>query len=438
MYSGLTVGERGAAILGVSRGAKARTNAGNAATETALTLGLIDGGFGYAFVSGSGSELKVNGQVNVGVFGDGYLRVDNGGLLTSTNGNVKSAQGAVGTVVVDGPGSAWRIEERLDLGSESISSNQLAISSGGLVTAGQDVSLGRYGVIDISGPGSKLIVGRGASVAQTNGVHILGDGRLSGRGTINSTLTNGGFLRDRRFAGILTINGDYNQGPNGVLQIEVGGDTAGNGQNNHDQLLVSGVATLGGRLEVPFYNGFVPTPGNEIEFVRANGGVVGKFSSTLFSSDYDNSVAQEIVYEPGSATTPGRAKLRFTTPESTIKFVSANPTAIWSNNMGTWSENGVDSVPDSLNPVVVTNESIGSLPQTVNVQALTNTGAINAAHTLEVGEPDSNEGDIVLSIDSTSLSVTADTMIKNNGAIELSKADSVLASAGCRSLQVAY
>jgi hypothetical protein len=47
-----------------------------------------------------------------------------------------------------------------------------------------------------------------------------------------------------------------------VVNIELGGLTAG---TDHDQLAVSGAATLAGTLSVSLTGGFVPSSGNEFQ-----------------------------------------------------------------------------------------------------------------------------------------------------------------------------
>src|SRR5690606_19327078 len=51
----------------------------------------------------------------------------------------------------------------------------------------------------------------------------------------------------------LEIAGDFEQGPGGVLEIEIAGPGG-----EHDALVVSGAATLGGILRVPAADGLAP------------------------------------------------------------------------------------------------------------------------------------------------------------------------------------
>ncbi|CAN5230400.1 hypothetical protein BH10ACI1_BH10ACI1_27580 [soil metagenome] len=66
----------------------------------------------------------------------------------------------------------------------------------------------------------------------------------------------------------------------GNLNVEIGG-TAGAGvnPNGHDQLLISGVATLGGTLNVTLTNGFTPVAGNSFLSLDAASST-GTFATT--------------------------------------------------------------------------------------------------------------------------------------------------------------
>ena len=77
----------------------------------------------------------------------------------------------------------------------------------------------------------------------------MNGGALTGSGTINANVTNGGQVipGGTGAAGMLTINGNYTQTATGSLNIELGGTAAG----SSDQLAVSGTASLGGSSMSP-------------------------------------------------------------------------------------------------------------------------------------------------------------------------------------------
>ena len=77
--------------------------------------------------------------------------------------------------------------------------------------------------------------------------------------------------------GILNISGNYTQESDGVLQIEVGGLSAG---ESYDQLRVTGAVSVAGRLDVQIVNGFLPCAGDPITVLQA-GSVTGTYDCSL-------------------------------------------------------------------------------------------------------------------------------------------------------------
>ena len=96
----------------------------------------------------------------------------------------------------------------------------------------------------------------GLSGTTTGSLSIPANTSLVGTGTISGNLTNAGTVSPGNSPGIITVDGDYTQESDGVLEIELGGDVAGTG---YDQLQVTDVATLAGTLDVSLYDGFVPS-----------------------------------------------------------------------------------------------------------------------------------------------------------------------------------
>lgn len=86
----------------------------------------------------------------------------------------------------------------------------------------------------------------------------VNSGTLSGRGTVAAPVSNGGTVLPGTSPGILTITGSYTQTAGGHLDIEIGGDIPGTG---HDQLNITGAATLDGTLNLSATGGFAPSIG---------------------------------------------------------------------------------------------------------------------------------------------------------------------------------
>jgi hypothetical protein len=84
-------------------------------------------------------------------------------------------------------------------------------------------------------------------------------GTLSGSGTITGSVSNNATLSPGASPGLLAITGTYTESSGAHMQIKLGGTTPGTG---HDQLSVVGAAKLAGTLDVTYWNGFTPAPGN--------------------------------------------------------------------------------------------------------------------------------------------------------------------------------
>src|SRR6185295_1010559 len=108
-------------------------------------------------------------------------------------------------------------------------------------------------------------------------LNVQSGGRLNGTGTIIGNVNNsGGIVSPGASPGILTITGNYTQGPSGALNMEIGGLVAG---TDYDQLRVSGTASLGGTLNTSLIGSFVPAAASTFTLVQAAGGVSGTFAT---------------------------------------------------------------------------------------------------------------------------------------------------------------
>jgi hypothetical protein len=104
-------------------------------------------------------------------------------------------------------------------------------------------------------------------------------GGVTASGTINGNVTNAGqfALGGPATPGALLINGDYTQTATGVLNIKIGGLTAG---TQYDRLdLTSGhQATLNGTLNVRLIDNFFPTIGDTFQLLTFSS-LSGTFST---------------------------------------------------------------------------------------------------------------------------------------------------------------
>ena len=134
-------------------------------------------------------------------------------------------------------------------------------------------------------------------------------GTCSGTGTISGSLNNGGTVAPGNSPGILTVDGDYTQGGSGTLAIEIGGTVPG---EEYDRLVVNGIATLDGTLDVTLIDGF-------------------ELSGDLLFDvlDFDSVV--------GDFTTQNLAGLQWDVTDGTLCFGTCNGTSLTDyDNDGTW------------------------------------------------------------------------------------------------------
>jgi len=88
-------------------------------------------------------------------------------------------------------------------------------------------------------------------------------GTLGGTGILRAPVTvhNGGILSPGASAGIFMVDSLALDAGSTTL-MELAGTTAGNGSGYHDQVLVSGMLSLGGTLELALLDGFEPEVGD--------------------------------------------------------------------------------------------------------------------------------------------------------------------------------
>jgi hypothetical protein len=373
--------------LNVTGGANVTTNLGDVSLDIGANFAqinsLVDNRGSFAILNGrnfnAGGSFSNAGTVTVGTgstFTAPAVTQIAGGQLTGGAWHL----GTSATLDIQG-GSNIAINSgdvSLDAGSSFTKINSLLDNRGSFaIQGGRNFSA--TGAFSNSG---LVTIGAGSTFTTTSGFNQAATGKLSGTGTLAGNFQNAGRLAPGNSPGIITINGNYTQAADGVLEIEVGGLTPGNGPNYHDQVIVSGTAALDGRLEVPLVNGFVPALNNEITFLTAGGGpgaVTGSFSS-IYSPNLGSvaGLAVKVLYSGTDV------KLRFVMPENNIAFAATSQTADWSVP-STWT---TSTVPGSTNNITV-NNLIDSVPQRVDVQSLpafvNNLTVADNANTITVG-----------------------------------------------------
>ena len=100
-------------------------------------------------------------------------------------------------------------------------------------------------------------------------------------GSVLTSLSNSGKVSSKASSpGLLTSSGTFTQTSTGILNIELGGTSAG---SSYDDLSVTGAATLNGILNVDLVNGFTPTIGETFDIITC-GSRSGTFTSLTSSA----------------------------------------------------------------------------------------------------------------------------------------------------------
>ncbi|MGE0486265.1 MAG: hypothetical protein AB7Q81_19100, partial [Gammaproteobacteria bacterium] len=211
----------------------------------------------------------VNGRISVSATGAGSA-IDLGQLAALDNANVTIADTA-----------------SVDLGNlTAFAGGTLALTSTDGAAAdlhvGDSLHLGTGGVLDVDGSSASLVIGPGAPAAGVDGAVVVAfGGALSGSGSVVGTLINDGLVGPGNSPGTLTVDGDYQQNPGAILDIEIGGSDQG---ITYDLLAILGSALLAGDVEVSLFDGFVPNLGESFVFLEAAGGISGTFDNIFCTS----------------------------------------------------------------------------------------------------------------------------------------------------------
>jgi Bacterial Ig-like domain (group 3) len=209
-------------------------------------------------------------------------------------------------------GSASQINASLDLSGGTIAGAKGSVGVQSLTWEAGTISIANLtvgGTSSLSGTGTKfldtgtLTTPGGATLTGTGGLTFLNNSTwddsaggtldnqstLAGDGTFQGTFTNDGIVHPGQSPGRIKILGHYTGaaasrpipattlGANGILQIGIGGNTAGTG---YSQLEVNGSLSLAGTLQVSQLNDFVPELNDTFLIVQNDtaGLVMGTFS----------------------------------------------------------------------------------------------------------------------------------------------------------------
>lgn len=293
---------------------------------------LVEIGAGSTFTAPELTQLVGSTLTAGGWHVGGTLSVTAGANITTNQGDIR----------LDGPTSIFaQIDSLVD------NQGQFSILNGRNFTP----------VAAFTNSGT-LSIGEGSAFNATGGFTQAATGTLGGSGTFQGNLNNPGAIRPGNSPGILTIDGDLTQTATSTLEIEVGGLTAIPPNPLHDKVVVTGGASLDGRLDVPIIDAFVPQLGDSITFLTA-ANVTGQFAS-MFSPNLgiaNPNVALDVIQNATDV------ELHFVQPLTNIQFDADTATADWTSS-ATW-DTGVE--PDIRN--IITVQNLAGVNQRVNVQS---------------------------------------------------------------------
>lgn len=234
------------------------------------------------------SGTAIYNSVNSLVFSGGTFNNLAGGSFDARADNLIFASG--GTNLFSNAGT---LEKTQGAGTTNFNLN---VTNTGTVEA-KSGTLGFNAVYNQSAGTTRL---NGGNLSTTTLLNIQG-GMLSGAGTITGHVQNAATLAPGLSPGILNITGNYTQLASGTLAVEIGGTTAG---SQHDQLNVSGTATLDGTLSTTLTGGYNPGFNDQIIVLTygTRSGAFGTVNAPSFTPVYNANNLTLVSNAPAPAT----------------------------------------------------------------------------------------------------------------------------------------
>jgi autotransporter family porin len=271
----------GNCYIGGSGKANFYLNGGSSFTLTGSTrnfgVGDSSESVGYLNVSDPNSVLNVNSACIIGVLGTGVAVVSNGASVHSSIAEVGSGTGSSGSLTITGPGSSWVAGDSFYVGGAPGSTlggtANVFLQNGGTLRAGPLFYVSSAGTVTIDST-SQAAVGTG-SFGAPGTFRVTAGGKLFGKGRVQGqiVIAPGGKYLPGDSPGVFTVDGNLTVQTGGEVDIFIGGNTAGSG---YSQINVTGMAAIGGTLNIILTNGYTPPPGQTFTILNA-GAVSGNF-----------------------------------------------------------------------------------------------------------------------------------------------------------------
>lgn len=308
-------------------------------------------------------------------------------------------------------------------GPTRVREGRLTFSTGSGMGSTNRITIDAGATLDISGlgnyttTGGQVITGGDGDtpgVLQVGTLTVTSSSELMGDLDITGNVVNNGRYTPGLSPEIVNIDGDFDQGPTGVLEIEVGGLVDG---DEYDQIRVTGTATLGGRIDLPLIDPdgpdgpagvFIPSVGQEITAIDATA-VVGEFD--LITSPNLGALTSTVAIDIFPDTATGDVKVMFVEPSNAIDFVRTTAGPLnWADG-DNWT---MMQTPDSTNIIELDGSAVQRLVVAEDPMIM---GSANAfAHQITV--TGSSTEKITLEVESN-LSATVGIDVEQNGVVEL-------------------
>jgi hypothetical protein len=227
--------------------------------------------------------------------GSGLVRMKSGGILGNANagilGNANAGIiGDAGASVVSNDGGTKRSPNTpTPTQVAAAASPSPAPSPTGVIQTG--------GNIDLNGV---MLVG---GLTMEGGV-LSGSGRIVG-----DLVNNGGYISPGHPAGVIGVQGNFMQGANGTMIIEVAGAASG----QYDELAIKGTAQLGGALDLKAVDDYQPTASDYIAPIGFKSST-GNFSSVSTNgADAVQGTGVRVGVDPSQPNPPAGEPLNIST-----------------------------------------------------------------------------------------------------------------------------
>jgi hypothetical protein len=277
------------------------TNGGTFTGTFNWTGGTISGGFMNV---PTGGTLNISGTATKSMSGD---TINNAGTVTWSGGDISCGDGAVFNNqtggIFDAQSNAifsWTLLRSTptfnNIGTfrKTISASTTTFSGVTFINTGTvEAQSGTISFSNYSQTAGVTIL-RGGNIASSSTLNIQA-GILSGTGIVTANVLNAGRISPGLSPGVLTISGSYIQTPTGILDVEIGGDSAG----LFDKLTITGSAALAGTLDITL-TGYVPMAGDSFQVVTF--GFLSGFFTTINGLNLGNRVFLVPIYSSTDLT----------------------------------------------------------------------------------------------------------------------------------------